>query len=382
MTETTTDLQTMTVTAPWGDWQDAIKHASTVIPKRIYVPVVAYALVTVDTGTVTLTVTDFDVRSRRTLDATADLDGSFLLPVNSVLDALKGIRGRVTPAKARNENVSVTRDRDGNFTVCGFNRSLHINADAPDVADFPAWPVGAPEATMNISADAFLSAFKFAVVAAGKDDTLPVLTHVKIEAEADSHTATFAATDRYRLAVTDAPCDVHANIDALIPARAYRTLSSLTGDVRITVTDKGDVTFGSDIGTIIVHSYEGTFPAFRSLLPDLALREVPRVQFLSDVASAASVLDKGEPVRMVLTPDTLTVDGSAAIGTDGFSEDFISEPFAFKPSILVDGLKAFDSATVEFGGTTPRKPFLLRGTRPGGSGLYLAMPVKLPTEGE
>ena len=47
----------------------------------------------------------------------------------------------------------------------------------------------------------FASAVGQVAVAAGKDDTLPMLTGVRMEIEGD--TVTLAATDRYRLAVRE-----------------------------------------------------------------------------------------------------------------------------------------------------------------------------------
>src|SRR3712207_9055489 len=68
------------------------------------------------------------------------------------------------------------------------------------VEDYPALPA-LPDETGVIGADLFAEAVGQVAVAAGRDDTLPMLTGVRLEIEDDL--VTLAATDRYRLAVRE-----------------------------------------------------------------------------------------------------------------------------------------------------------------------------------
>ncbi|CAM5630904.1 DNA polymerase III subunit beta [Streptomyces violaceorubidus] len=81
--------------------------------------------------------------------------------------------------------------------VCGSSRfTLHTLP----VEEYPALPQ-MPEATGTVPGEVFASAVQQVAIAAGRDDTLPVLTGVRIEIEGDS--VTLASTDRYRFAVRE-----------------------------------------------------------------------------------------------------------------------------------------------------------------------------------
>ena len=66
--------------------------------------------------------------------------------------------------------------------------------------EYPALPE-MPPAAGSIGSDAFATAVSQSATAAGRDDTLPALTGVRIEIEGD--TLTLVSTDRYRLAVRE-----------------------------------------------------------------------------------------------------------------------------------------------------------------------------------
>ena len=75
-----------------------------------------------------------------------------------------------------------------------------------------------PDTTGTIGADAFASAIHQVAIAAGKDDTLPALTGIRMEINED--TLTMVATDRYRLAVRElrwTPVAPGLNTAVLVP---------------------------------------------------------------------------------------------------------------------------------------------------------------------
>ena len=68
------------------------------------------------------------------------------------------------------------------------------------VEDYPSLPA-LPEETGVISADLFTQAIGQVAIAAGRDDTLPMLTGIRVEISGES--VVLAATDRFRLAVRE-----------------------------------------------------------------------------------------------------------------------------------------------------------------------------------
>ena len=86
----------------------------------------------------------------------------------------------------------------------------------------------------TVAGDDFAAAVAQVAVAAGRDDTLPVLTGIRIEIDGDQ--LTLAATDRYRLAVREltwAPEQSGLTAVALVPARTLAdTAKALTSATR------------------------------------------------------------------------------------------------------------------------------------------------------
>ena len=82
--------------------------------------------------------------------------------------------------------------------VCG---SARFTLQTLPVADYPSLP-SMPEATGTVPSDVFAQAVAQVVVAAGRDELLPVFTGVRVEIEGE--TISLLATDRYRMALQGA----------------------------------------------------------------------------------------------------------------------------------------------------------------------------------
>lgn len=116
---------------------------------------------------------------------------------------------------------------------CGSSRfTLHTLP----VEEYPALPQ-MPTATGTVPGDVFASAAAQVAIAAGRDDTLPVLTGVRVEIEGD--TVTLASTDRYRFAVREflwKPEDPETSAVALVPAKTLLdTAKALTSGDSVTI---------------------------------------------------------------------------------------------------------------------------------------------------
>ena len=77
-----------------------------------------------------------------------------------------------------------------------------------------------PEATGTVPSDVFAHAVAQVVVAAGRDELLPVFTGVRVEIEGE--TVSLLATDRYRMALRELtwnPATPQISAAALVPAK-------------------------------------------------------------------------------------------------------------------------------------------------------------------
>ena len=100
---------------------------------------------------------------------------------------------RALPAKPVDVSVEGTRVS----LTCG---SARFSLPTMAVEDYPTLPA-LPDETGVVSAELFAEAIGQVAVAAGRDDTLPMLTGIRVEISGEK--VVLAATDRFRLAVRE-----------------------------------------------------------------------------------------------------------------------------------------------------------------------------------
>jgi DNA polymerase-3 subunit beta len=255
-----------------------------------------------------------------------------------------------------------------------------------------------PTTVGTVPSDVFAAAVSQVAVAAGRDDTLPMLTGVRLEI--DGERLTLAATDRYRLAVRELtwkPEQPGLSHAVLVPARtlvdAAKTLASgpeLTIALSAGGAGEGMMGFAGSNRRTTTRLLDAEFPKYQSLWPkeSTGVAEIPVGPFVEAVKRVSLVADRGTPVRCEFTEGGVTL--SAGGEDEGRAEEslavtFEGEPItiAFNPTFLLDGVGAVDSDAARMSFTVASKPAVLSGKAVGGDDdevdyRYLIMPVRLP----
>jgi DNA polymerase-3 subunit beta len=287
--------------------------------------------------------------------------------------------------------VEVATDGSRVIVTCG---SATFALPTMPVDDYPTLPE-LPEAAGTLGSDAFAAAVTSVAVAAGRDDTLPVLTGVRLEI--DGERLTLAATDRYRLALREVswqPARAGLTGIALVPARTLAdTARSLTTGAEVTLALAADTgTPGDGMFGIIGNGrrtttrlLEGEFPKYRSLLPTefSATAAVDTTPLAEAVKRVALEAERNTPVRVTFAAGEVVLEaggGESAAARETIAGTFEGESLtiAFNPQFLLDGLGALDSDTTHLSFTGPAKPAVLTGKTTGADDYrYLLMPVRL-----
>ena len=306
------------------------------------------------------------------------------------------------PAKPVDVSVEGTRVS----LTCG---SARFSLPTMAVEDYPTLPT-LPEETGVVSADLFAEAIGQVAVAAGRDDTLPMLTGIRVEIAGDS--VVLAATDRFRLAVRELTWATDSDVEAavLVPAKTLAEAAKagtagtevhLSLGAGATVGKEGLLGIRSDGKRSTTRLLDAEFPKFRQLLPaeHTAVATVGVAELTEAIKRVALVADRGAQVRMEFGDGVLRLSaGADDVGRaeEDLDVEFVGEPLtiAFNPTYLTDGLGSLHSDRVSFGFTTPSRPAVLRpagedgvDSSPTGTGpfpaastdyVYLLMPVRLP----
>ncbi|MGW4897812.1 DNA polymerase III subunit beta [Kitasatospora sp. NPDC004240] len=363
---------------------EAVAWAARSLPARPPVPVLAGLLLTAQEGSLALSGFDYEVSARVELEADVEEAGTVLVSGRLLNDISRNLPNRPVEISTDGQRVSV---------VCGSSR---FTLPTLPVDEYPALPV-MPTATGTVSGDVFASAVSQAAVAAGRDDTLPVLTGVRVEIEGDR--ITLAATDRYRFAVRELlwkPEQPDISAVALVPAKTLQDIAKSLGsgdNVSIALSSggagEGLIGFEGAGRRTTTRLLEGEFPKFRSLFPTefSAIAAIQTQPFLEALKRVSLVAERNTPVRLNFEQGVLTLEagsGDDAQATERIDADLEGDDIsiAFNPGYLEEGLKAIDSPYAQLSFTTPTKPALLSGkaavdAEADEAYQYLIMPVRL-----
>lgn len=378
------------------EFADAVAWVARNLPSRPTVPVLAGVLLTGSDDGLTISGFDYEVSAEVQIPAEIASPGSVLVSGRLLSDIVRSL-----PAKPVDVSVEGTRVA----LTCG---SARFSLPTMAVEDYPTLPT-LPDETGVVSADLFAEAIGQVAVAAGRDDTLPMLTGIRVEIVGEK--VVLAATDRFRLAVREltwstATPGVEAAV--LVPAKTLAEAARAGADgAEVHLSLGSGPTVGKE-GLLGIRSkgkrsttrlLDAEFPKFRQLLPTehTAIATLGVAELTEAIKRVALVADRGAQVRMEFGDDVLRL--SAGADDVGKAEEdlpvqFSGDPLtiAFNPTYLTDGLGSLHSERVTFGFTTPSRPAVLRpagegDTTAAGSGpfpaaqtdyVYLLMPVRLP----
>ncbi|CAB4603247.1 MAG: DNA polymerase III subunit beta [Actinobacteria bacterium] len=360
---------------------DGVMWVSRSLSARPIMPVLLGVLINADKKGVHLSGYDLETSGKAEVVADVKEEGTVLVSGKLLSDIARAL-----------PNKPVTFSLDGN-RVSVISGSAKFALPTLSVSDYPNLPE-LPSETGRLSGDLFAEAVGQVAIAAGKDDSLPVLTGVYVEIEENK--LILAATDRYRLAVRELNWDApRASAAALIRARTLNEAAKSLAGVKsvsialaaATATERL-IGFASEGKVMTSRMLDGTFPPYRHLLPSerSATAVVEVAPFVDSVRRVALVADKTVPLRLAFNPGALTLE--AGVGDDAQATEELEIAFdgealsiAFNPTFLLDGLAAVNSAYVEIAFTGGSKPAVLSGksSADGESDFsyrYLLMPMR------
>lgn len=362
---------------------DAVAWVARSLPQRPPMPVLAGILLEVDADELTVSSYDYEVSTQMKVDSATETAGRTLVSGRLLADITKALPNKPVSFAVEGSRLKIT---------CGTSR---FELPTMPVEDYPALP-DMPQISGTVSADEFARVVATVAVAAGRDETLPFLTGVRIEIEGDK--LTFAATDRYRLAVREMtwnPAAPGMSTAVLVPAKMLSdTAKALAngGEISIGLGNSGDgiVGFAGGQRHSTTRLLDPDFPPFRKLLPTetLATADVSAAHLVEAVRRVALVGDRGTPLQLAFEGGNLTLtvageeDGSAE---ESLQTEFEGDPIriGFNPAYLLDGLGAINAESVRLKFVTATKPAVLSPTPTEDSDedalsyRYLIMPMRL-----
>ncbi|MDQ4491809.1 DNA polymerase III subunit beta [Sinomonas sp. ASV486] len=362
---------------------EAVSWAARSLSPRPPVPVLAGLLLKAHDGVVTLSSFDYETSARLEIPAEIREEGTILVSGRLLADICRSLPAAPVDVETDGTKVTLTCRRS----------SFHLST-MPE-AEYPPLP-SLPAILGTVPGDSFAKGVAQVTIAASRDDTLPILTGVRMEIE--NELITLLATDRYRLAMREIhwqPTTPGTSTAALVKAKTLSEVAKTlggAGDLSLALADDDSRLVGFESGGRTTTSLlvDGDYPKIRSLFPESTpIHAVVSTQELVEAVRRVSlVAERNTPVRLSFTEGLVTLDagtGEDAQASEELEAQLTGEPIvvAFNPHYLIEGLAVIETPFVRFSFTSAPKPAMITAQRAldgddEGDYRYLVMPVRLP----
>ncbi|MCT1607234.1 DNA polymerase III subunit beta [Nesterenkonia massiliensis] len=361
---------------------EAVSWTARSLSPRPPAPVLSGLLITAENQTVTISSFDYEVSAQLHIEADVTSEGTVLVSGRLLNDIVKAL-----------PQAPVTLSLEESKVVVTCKSSRFALATMP-VGEYPELP-SQPEVAGTVDGAAFARAVAQVIIAASRDDTLPILTAVKLELEGD--TITFLATDRYRLAMREihwAPHQPDISTSLLIKAKTLNDVAkSLAGGGELAVSlseDDALVGFSSGGRRTTSVLVDGDYPKIRQLFPEeTPIHAVVNTAELIEAARRVSLVsERNGHVRLQFSEDNrVTLDAGVddnASASEVIEAQLSGEPITvgFNPAYLNEGLNVIDTEHLRFSFVSAPKPAMITGQKDAEGEhstdfRYLLMPVRL-----
>ena len=340
--------------------QRALGRVGRAVATRTSLPVLSNVLLATDDGRLRVAATNLEIGVTTWVEADIQEEGRITVDAR-----LLGEFVNTLPPGGVELEVDANR----------MSLTLHAGRDEAsingiDAEDFPVIPSVTNEGFgVEVQAQTLRELISLVEFAAATDDSRPVLAGVLTRFEDDR--VILASADGFRMAVNEGSlaASVEERTDLIVPARAYRELARIIGDldeaIRLEVTpNKSQVMARVGDTEWVSRLIDGTFPDVRQIVPrDFATRiDLSRDVLLNAVRRASYFArDNNDVVRLVVAPgeDDLTpgnVEVSANAAERGNSHSFVDASvsggevqIAFNSRYLSDVLSVLKHGQVMLG---------------------------------
>ncbi|BBG20711.1 putative DNA polymerase III beta subunit (plasmid) [Actinacidiphila reveromycinica] len=368
----------MKLTIPRSALAHVVTSASRALPHRPPIPVLAGLLLKAADNQLAVSAFDYDTSMTAATGAAAIGEpGQVLVSGRLLADIVKSLR-----------TADVTLHTEG-VRLLVESGSARFTLHTLPLEEYPTLPL-TPAVSGTVNATAFAEAVAKVTVACAADDTLPVLTGVRLALEGEE--LLLSATDRYRFAVQSLPWEPFsgdATATALVPGSSLLDITKAlpeAGNVSLALpSDAGMVGVTADNLRATTRCLEGDLPQHKKLFPDEFPSEVTvdTSELVAAVKRVALVLERNTPVTLAFLGTSLTLTGGTS--DDASAEDRIAceldgapVDISFNPAFLLDGLATIGAKQARISISAPTKPALLRAAgEPDNTGKYLIMPVRM-----
>jgi DNA polymerase-3 subunit beta len=334
---------------------ELITWAARALPNRPVVPVLSGLLLDAHPGadgdTLTVSAFDYDVSVQGTAPCDIAEPGRIILPGRLLAEIVKAL-----PTKSM---IELTADEREATITCG---SAYYTLLLLPANDYPTLPQP-PEPVGTVDGEAFAAAVAQIHLACSRDDTLPMLFGIRIDA--DGNQLTLAATDRYRIAVHDLTWQPNGpqTLGQLIPGRTLNDAARhLHGPVTIGLNESGLAALSTPDRVTTMRLLDEQFIDYRARVtaPTTITARVDAAALTEAAKRVGLVAERTTAIHLAFTNDQVRVTAGGpdtGRGGDTVPCELDGDPIdiVFQSTFLLEALTGV-AGKVHIGMTGPVEP--------------------------
>ena len=359
---------------------ELFKAVTTVIKgmsSRSTLPILSGILLVAYGKQIELRTTDLEISIKRTAVAFVEEEGQIVVPGKLFSDIIKRLPDAAVQLTLVGERLRIGC-LESSFEISTLN-----------AVDFPQFPSINPTQEIVLPVARVSNMVKHVYRATSKDEHRLILTGINLKV--DGNNIALAATDSYRLAVSNAVLSEKSAepFELVIGGHLFEEIIKLANDAdEIHIgTSENQIMFSFGDTVFVSRKIEGRYPNYNQLIPsDRALSAVINTSDFEDAVKRVSLLaQSNSSIKFTFSSaDQKVIISSQTQDVGNASEDVAAQiegedlEIAFNHQFIVDGLASVTTETVIFEAQATGKPGIFRAAGGENSMLYLVMPVRIP----
>lgn len=328
----------MLIKAVKSDLEESLRIVSRAVATRTTLPILTGISVEAVEEKLKLRATDLEIGVECNVPVKVVEEGNVVVPGKAFIEAIKNIdEGK----------VDLISDKDGTELTVSTEKTVYKLRTFPP-GDFPQGRPVPEGKRVLMRGEEFIDGVKKVSKSASRDETRLVLTGIYMET--GKNALIMAATDSYRLAVSNVPCiECPEGEVVIIPTRSVEEVAKIAteDEIEIIITEN-QAYFLQDNWVFYTRIIEGQFPAFKQLFPDASdvNVEVDTREFLNALKKVSWVM-KGNPVTLEIQPKNMKIRavsqdlGEAEAVIDAQADREINVTFNY--IYLIEGIQNINS---------------------------------------
>jgi len=355
------------------DLAEAVNTVARAANARAVNPILEGIKLVAKGGKLTLSATDLEIYTNRTIRADIKVEGTVVVPGKLFSEYVRKISGAQISITVVGDTVVINHGD----SVCSFQTLLQ--AEYPDIIKLSAKP------HFSIKSEDFRDFISKTIISASMDDSRPVLKGVLCEIKGE--TLTGVALDGFRLSkVQKQVANLAGDLKIIVPARALdetrKLLDGDSGEVNVTIENKF-FQISLDGTTFASRLIDGEFINYRQIIPAAFDNSVvvEKSTFEQSVERAGLLVrnDKINLVSLRIADKKIGITSTNEIGK--VSEVVAASlsgkdiTISFNAKYLYDALRASGSDFVKLQYTAETSPCVITAAKDGDY-LFLILPVR------